>query len=88
MQIWNGRILHRYWKRMTRRRLEPRALLSREIPLVLLADLFAELEIVMMDRTVLWPAISRPTSRLCLRVELQQAPCAVACSDFGQNVYN
>jgi hypothetical protein len=29
-----------------------------------------------------------PTSRLCLRVELQQAPCAVACSDFGQNVYN
>ena len=21
-------------------------------------------------------------------VELQQAPCAVACSDFGQNVYN
>jgi hypothetical protein len=91
MQIWNGRILHRYMGAHD----QAKARAARAVSLkpgnsagVVLADLFGELEIVMMDRTVLWPAMSRPTSRLCLRVELLQAPCAVACSDFGQNVYN
>jgi hypothetical protein len=33
-----------------------------------------ELEMVMVDRTVLWPEMLLPTSRLCFRVELQQVP--------------
>jgi hypothetical protein len=78
-------------KRMTRRRLEPREPLasSREIPLVWYSQIFSARTRDCDDGPHRPLARNVATYQQALfGVELQQAPCAVACSDFGQNVYN
>jgi hypothetical protein len=62
---------------------------SREIPLVWYSQIFSARTRDCDDGPHRPLARNVATYQQALfGVELQQAPCAVACSDFGQNVYN